>query len=86
MYVQSVCRDNYPGGECPDCGEPIPHKANDGESCVNCGHVFFGPDAVLKNTGRPLGFMDNTGIVTITWNSQGWILQAPECGFDWSGS
>ena len=34
-------RDSYPGGECPDCGQPIPAEANDGDECVNCGHIFF---------------------------------------------
>ena len=31
----------YENGECPDCGEIIPGNVADGESCTNCGHVFF---------------------------------------------
>lgn len=31
----------YDGGECPDCGEPIPSSFEDGDECDNCGHVFY---------------------------------------------
>lgn len=31
---------SYPDGNCPDCGEPIPEDAEDGDQCANCGHVF----------------------------------------------
>lgn len=34
-------------------------------------------DEVLKNTGEPRGSHDRHGNVTITFNSQGWILNAP---------
>ncbi len=33
-------KESYLGGVCPDCGEDIPDAADDGEECVNCGHVF----------------------------------------------
>jgi len=33
--------DNYLGGICPDCKEPIPDDIVDGQSCGNCGHVFY---------------------------------------------
>lgn len=33
----------YPDQECPDCGEPIPDTAVEGDECVNCGHVFSTP-------------------------------------------
>lgn len=35
-----IPRDDYPQGECPDCGEDIPECASYGEGCSNCGHVF----------------------------------------------
>ena len=31
----------YPKGKCPDCNETIPHSAVEGDSCKNCGHVFY---------------------------------------------
>ena len=31
----------YKDGECPDCGDSIPEKAENGDSCENCGHVFW---------------------------------------------
>lgn len=34
-------KDNYDNGECPDCGQPIPDDCVEGESCINCGHVFY---------------------------------------------
>ena len=34
-------KDNYPEGECPDCGDPIPTDVVDGGECENCGHVFY---------------------------------------------
>lgn len=34
-------KDNYENGECPDCGESIPDTVVEGESCKNCGHVFW---------------------------------------------
>ena len=34
-------KDSYLNGVCPDCGEPIPDNAVDGQACVNCGHAFF---------------------------------------------
>lgn len=33
-------KPNYPRDECPDCCEPIPDEAEEGEECENCGHVF----------------------------------------------
>lgn len=35
--------DLYENGECPDCGEPIRDDATLGGECVNCGHVWTGP-------------------------------------------
>lgn len=32
---------SYPNAICPDCEQPIPASATDGESCENCGHVFW---------------------------------------------
>jgi len=34
-------RDDYPGGECPDCNEPITEDMVNGGECANCGHVFW---------------------------------------------
>lgn len=33
-------KESYPDGECPDCSNYIPTDVADGESCLNCGHVF----------------------------------------------
>jgi len=33
-------RAHYENGECPDCGEEIPNKAQREEECSNCGHVW----------------------------------------------
>lgn len=30
----------YPNGLCPDCDDPIPKNAKEGDECENCGHVF----------------------------------------------
>lgn len=30
----------YPGAECPDCGEPINDDKEAGQECDGCGHVF----------------------------------------------
>jgi len=27
--------------ECPDCGDPIDEHFQEGDDCLNCGHVFF---------------------------------------------
>ena len=43
--VTTDMRDHYPNGECPDCGEPISCLCVNGESCSNCGHVFYTPQA-----------------------------------------
>jgi hypothetical protein len=32
---------SYTNAVCPDCGEPIPKYTKDGDSCFNCGHVFY---------------------------------------------
>jgi hypothetical protein len=37
--AQSV-KEQYPNGECPDCGDPIPDDTTMGDECSNCGHVF----------------------------------------------
>ena len=37
-------QNSYPGGECPDCGEPISGLTEQGDECENCGHVFVGED------------------------------------------
>lgn len=44
QYEVIVCtdmRDKYQNRECPDCGEPISRLAQEGESCDNCGHVWW---------------------------------------------
>jgi len=33
----------YEDSACPDCGEPIPRTATEGEACEGCGHVFCVP-------------------------------------------
>jgi len=33
----------YDGGNCPDCGTPIPRNEVEGNSCRNCHHVFWLP-------------------------------------------
>ena len=40
MSTNSVI-NSYDGGVCPDCGSEIPHTACEGDSCDNCGHVFY---------------------------------------------
>ena len=39
-FFDVLIKDEYPKGECPDCGKPIPEFATAGESCENCEHVF----------------------------------------------
>lgn len=39
-FFDVLIKDEYPKGECPDCGKPIPEFATPGESCENCEHVF----------------------------------------------
>ncbi len=39
-FFDVLIKDEYPKGECPDCGEDIPEFATPGESCENCEHVF----------------------------------------------
>ena len=34
-------KDSYLNGKCPDCGSYIPNNALEGESCLNCSHVFW---------------------------------------------
>ncbi len=34
----------YPGSECPACGEPIDDDKEAGDECEECGHVFCVPD------------------------------------------
>lgn len=33
-------KESYLNGECPDCSNDIPSDVANGESCLNCGHVF----------------------------------------------
>ena len=33
-------KESYSNGECHDCENDIPTDVADGESCLNCGHVF----------------------------------------------
>lgn len=33
-------RDQYDGGECPDCGRDVPRYAKYEEACRECGHVW----------------------------------------------
>jgi O-acetyl-ADP-ribose deacetylase (regulator of RNase III) len=37
-------KDSYDFGLCPDCNTEIPDEVLDGESCSNCGHVFYEVD------------------------------------------
>lgn len=37
-------KDSYKDGACPDCQEEIPDSVLDGDSCSNCGHVFWDED------------------------------------------
>ena len=39
LFEPSV-KENYEGGECPDCGETIPDDAAVGQECSTCGHVW----------------------------------------------
>ena len=34
-------KDSYEDGICPDCNENIPDNVVEGDSCKNCGHVFY---------------------------------------------
>lgn len=36
-------KENYEGGECPDCGDDIADDVSPGDGCDNCGHVFWPP-------------------------------------------
>ena len=36
----NLIKESYPNGECPSCWLDIPNDVANGESCVNCGHVF----------------------------------------------
>jgi len=36
-----LVRENYPDGECPECGHAIPEDAAPGEECSSCGHVLW---------------------------------------------
>jgi tetratricopeptide (TPR) repeat protein len=40
-------KDFYSNGNCPDCGEPIPESATEGDDCSSCGTVF-GRDAAAE--------------------------------------
>jgi hypothetical protein len=33
-------KDEYKGGKCPDCGEPIPDDAYYGNVCEKCGLIW----------------------------------------------
>src|SRR5579872_6264961 len=43
----------YEDGECPDCGDPIPDNAVEGDNCGNCEHVF-------SSTNTNFEVMDDT--------------------------
>jgi len=38
--LSRLAKPQYEGGNCPDCGEPIPDDATFGDGCENCEHVF----------------------------------------------
>lgn len=38
---QTKVQKSYPHGECPDCFQVVPGTAKHGDSCKNCGHVFW---------------------------------------------
>lgn len=37
----TTMQDIYPDGLCPDCFMEIPKGTEDGDECLNCGHVFY---------------------------------------------
>lgn len=39
--MMTPIQEAYEDGTCPDCGEPIPDSAVEGDECVECGHVFY---------------------------------------------
>jgi len=56
-----MIKDLYPDEECPDCGEPIPDSAQEGDACPNCGHVFLlGREGSSMNPIEQLEFLKKT--------------------------
>jgi hypothetical protein len=52
----------YQKGECPDCGDPIPDDCIHGQSCKNCGHVFYLPNGwvfINDNTQEEVGYAES---------------------------
>lgn len=42
--MSNPVKDSYEDGLCPDCQDEIPDDVQDGDSCKNCGHVFWEND------------------------------------------
>ena len=51
--IKSVA-DHYIDNKCPDCGLDIPQFANAGDSCLNCGHVFWEADQRMPKINKLL--------------------------------
>ena len=39
VYLNPI-KLSYDDGECPDCNLEIPDDVEEGQACINCGHVF----------------------------------------------
>lgn len=39
--MSNPVKNAYEKGKCPDCAEDIPDNVVEGQSCINCGHVFW---------------------------------------------
>lgn len=71
----------YPGGECPDCQEPIPDECEAGDECEGCGHVF--------KEDYKLDEPDEDDYVTydhINFYQYGKVVVSVEDGYDWKNA
>lgn len=39
--MKNQIKNSYKNGKCPDCESSINENIEDGEECLNCGHVFY---------------------------------------------
>lgn len=60
MSKVNPIKDSYDNGECPDCGLEIPNTVEDGDSCTNCGHVFYG-EIIINNTEQQTDVTQTAG-------------------------
>ena len=67
-------KDAYHGGECPDCGKKIPDDYEEGQSCTNCGHVFW----LSKPLDEPIPDLA-TDVKTVTLVMEGGVIQNWHC-------